>query len=88
MFVCYRDLWKMKSEKQNALRQGIIQSDRCTENCIKLRTNNKGNSHSNARNNAIAIAYRDKFIIPLEILDSMMLYYQLGPGNRLCYELQ
>ena len=38
-FACYRDLWKTKSEKRNAIRQGIISSDGCTENCIKLRIN-------------------------------------------------
>ena len=36
MFACYRDLWKTKSEKRNAIRQGIISTDGCTENCIKL----------------------------------------------------
>ena len=39
MFTCYRDLWKTKSEKRNAIRQGIISNDGCTENCIKLRIN-------------------------------------------------
>ena len=27
MFACYQDLWKTKSEKQNAVRQGIIQNN-------------------------------------------------------------
>ena len=38
---------------------------------------------------AIADAYRNKFIIPLdfEMLDSAAPYYQAGFGNRLCYEL-
>ena len=39
MFACYRGLWKTKSEKRNAIRQGIISNDGCTENCIKLRIN-------------------------------------------------
>ena len=39
VFACYRDLWKTKSEKRNAIRQGIISNDGCTENCIKLRIN-------------------------------------------------
>ena len=39
IFACYRDLWKTKSEKGNAIRQGIISDDGCTENCIKLRIN-------------------------------------------------
>ena len=38
-FVCFRDLWKTASEKKNAIRQGIISKDGCTENCIKLRIN-------------------------------------------------
>ena len=37
--ACYRDLWKMASEKRNAIRQGIISNDGCTENCIRLRIN-------------------------------------------------
>ena len=38
---------------------------------------------------AIADAYRNKFIIPLdfEMLDSAGSYYQAGLGNRLCYKL-
>ena len=34
VFTCYRDLWKTKSEKGNAVRQGIISNGGCTENCI------------------------------------------------------
>ena len=36
VFACYRDLWKTESKKQNSLRQGIIYSVGCTENCMKL----------------------------------------------------
>ena len=39
VLACYRDLWKTKSEKRNAIRQGIISTDGCMENCIKLRIN-------------------------------------------------
>ena len=39
IFACYRGLWKTASEKKNAIRQDIISSDGCTENCIKLRIN-------------------------------------------------
>ena len=89
MLPCYRDLWKTKSEKRNAIRQGIISTDGCTENCIKLRVNAGDKSTSNARDKAIADAYGNKFIIPLdfEMLDSAAPYYQAGIGNRLCYEL-
>ena len=89
VFACYRDLWKTKSEKRNAIRQGIISNDGCTENCIKLRINAGDKSTSNAQDKAIADAYGNKFIIPLdfEMLDSAAPYYQAGLGNRLCYKL-
>ena len=32
-------LWKTKSEKRNAIHQGIISNDGCMENCIKLKIN-------------------------------------------------
>ena len=89
IFACYQDLWKTKSEKRNAIRQGIISTDGCTENCIKLRINAGDKSTSNAQDKAIADAYGNKFIIPLdfEMLDSAAPYYQAGLENRLCYEL-
>ena len=89
VFACYRDLWKTKSEKRNAIRQGIIFNDGCTENCIKLRINAGDKNTSNAQDKAVADAYGNKFIIPLdlEMLDSAALYYQAGLWNRLCYEL-
>ena len=89
LLVCYRDLWKTKSEKRNAIPQGIISTDRCMENCIKLRINAGNKSTSNAEKKAIADVYGNKFIIPLdfEMLDSVAPYYQAGHGNRLCYEL-
>ena len=72
VFACYRDLWKTKSEKKNAIRQGIISNDGCTENCIKLRINAGDKNTSNAQDKAIADAYGNKFIIPLdfEMLDN------------------
>ena len=89
VLACYLDLWKTKSEKRNAIRQGIISTDGCTENCIKLRINAGDKNVSNAQDKAIADAYGNKFIIPLdfEMLDSAAPYYQAGLGNRLCYEL-
>ena len=72
VFACYGDLWKTKSEKKNAIWQGIISSGGCTNNCIKLRINAGNKSTSNTQDKAIADAYRNKFIIPLnfEMLDS------------------
>ena len=89
MFACYQDLWKTKSEKKNAIRQGIVSSGSCTNNCIKLRINAGDNSTSNSQDKAIADAYGNKFIIPLdfEMLDNAAPYYQAGLGNRLCYKL-
>ena len=89
IFACYQDLCKTKSEKRNAIHQGIISNDGCTENCIKLRINAGDKNASNAQDKAIADAYGNKFIIPLdfEMLDSAAPYYQAGLGNRLCYEL-
>ena len=89
VFACYQDLWETKSEKRNAIRQCIISNDKCTENCIKLRINAGDKNASNAQDKAIADAYENKFIIPLdfEMLDSAAPYYQEGLGNRLCYKL-
>ena len=89
LFACYRNLWKTKSEKRNAIQQSIISNDGCTENCMKLRINAGDKNAGNVRDNAITDAYGNKFIIPLdfEILDSAAPYYQAGLRNRLCYEL-
>ena len=89
VLTCYRDLWKMKSEKKNAVWQGIISNDGCMESCIRLRINAGNKDATNAQDKAIADAYGNKFIIPLdfEMLDSAAPYYQAGLGNRLCYEL-
>ena len=57
VLACYRDLWKTKSEKRNAVRQGIISTDGCKENCIKLRINAGDKNASNSQDKAIADAY-------------------------------
>ena len=81
-FVCYREL---DSEKRNAVRQGIIHSGGCTENCMKLRTNAGDKDATNPQDKAIADTYENIFIIPLDskMLDSAMPYYQAGLRNRL-----
>ena len=53
VFACYRDLWKAKSEKRNAILQGIISSGGCMPNCIKLRINAGDKSTGNAQDNAV-----------------------------------
>ena len=72
ILACYRDLWKARPEKRNAIEQGIISSDSCTLNCIKLRINTGDKSAVVTQDKAIADAYRNKFINPLdfEMLDS------------------
>ena len=86
VFACYQDLWKTKSEKRNAIQQGIISNDGCMENCTKLRINAGDKNTSNAQDKATADVYGNKFIIPLdfEMLDSAAPCYQAGLGNRLC----
>ena len=89
ILTCLCATEKTDSEKQNAVRQGIIHSDGCTLNCMRLRINAKDKDATNAQDDTIAKAYGNKFIIPLdfEMLDSAMPYYQTGLGNRLCYEI-
>ena len=89
VLACYRDLWKTKSEKGNAICQGIISTDKCTENCIKLKINAGNKDATNTQDKAIVDAYGNKFIIPLdfEMLDSAAPCYQAGLGNRLCYKI-
>ena len=89
MIACYRDLWKIESEKWNTVRQGIIHSGGCTLNCMQLQINARNKNASNTQHAATANAYRNKFIIPLhfEMLDSVMPCYKLGLRNRLCYEI-
>ena len=85
LFACYQDLWKTKSEKRNAIRQGIISTDGCMENCIKLRINAGDKNAGNAQDKA----YGNRFIIPLdfEMLDSAAPYYQAGLGNNYVMKL-
>ena len=54
-----------------------------------MRISDGDKNASNTQDKAIADAYGNKFIIPLdfEMLDSAAPYYQAGLGNRLCYEL-
>ena len=83
-------MWKTKSEKRNAIQQGIISTDSCTLGCMKLRINAGDKSTTpSLQDKAIADTYGNKFIIPLdfEMLDSAMPYYQVGLRNRLSYEL-
>ena len=63
VIACYRDLWKTKSEKRNATRQGIS-NDGCTVNCMKLRSNAGNKDATNAQDTAIASAYGTSSLSP------------------------
>ena len=54
MFAHYRDLWKTQSEKWNSVRQGIIHSGSCNENCMKLQRSALDKDATNKRDDAIA----------------------------------
>ena len=54
VLACYQDLWKTKSEKKNAIWQGIFSSGGCTTNCIRLRINACNKDASNAQDKAIS----------------------------------
>ena len=71
----------MLSDKESSLLTGA--------HCIKLRINAGNKDATSIQDKAIADAYRNKFIIPLdfEMLDSAAPYYQAGLGNRLYYEI-
>ena len=60
------------------MRQGIISIDGYTENSMKLRINAADKLAGNAKDKAIADAYGNKFIIPLDfkMLERVMPYYQ------------
>ena len=69
--------------------ENIISTNGCMENCIKLRINAGEKDATSAQDKAIADAYGNKFIIPLdfEMLDSAAPSYQAGLRNRLCYKI-
>ena len=86
----------MKSSKSDAtykitdisLEYDIVTQPKLTH-CIKLRINAGNKDATSIQDNAVADAYGNKFIIPLdfEMLDSAAPYYQAGLGNRLCYKI-
>ena len=84
----YYDCWKGKTERLNAVFQGIVEASGQTENAIKHRIN-AGDKASNASAETVASFFDNKFCIPLdfEILESSFPLYQYGLGSRLTYEL-
>ena len=84
----YIDSWKCKTERRNAVFQGIVDADSQTENAIEHRINS-GDKASNAKDQTVASIFNNRFSIPLdfEILESSLPLYQYGLGSCLTYEL-
>ena len=84
----FYDCWKCKTERLNAVFQGIVEADSQMENAIKHRINS-GDKANNAKDQTVASIFNNCFCIPLdfEILESSLPLYQYGLGGHLTYEL-
>ena len=84
----FYDYWKCKTERLNAVFQGIVEADGQMENAIKHRIN-AGDKANNAKDQTVASIYDNRFCIALdfEILESSLLLYQYGLSSCLTYEL-
>ena len=84
----FYDCWKCKTERLNAVFQGIIEADGQTENAIKHRINATDKADV-VKDITVASIYDNRFCIPLDfkILESSLPLYQYGLGSRLTYEL-
>ena len=84
----YYDCWKCKTERLNAVFQGIVEASSQTENTIKHRIN-AGDKASNVSDETVVSIFNNKFCTPLdfEILESSLPLYQYGLGSHLTYEL-
>ena len=84
----YYDCWKCKTERLNAVFQGIVEADSQTENVIKHRINATDKADI-ANDITVASIYDNRFCIPLdfETLKSSLPLYQYDLGSRFTYEL-
>ena len=84
----FYDCWKCKTERLNAVFQGMVEANSQMENAIKHRIN-AGDKANNAKDQTVASIYDNRFCIPLdfEILESGLPLYQYGLGSHLTYEL-
>ena len=85
----YYDCWKCKTERLNAVFQGIVEASGQTENAIIKHRINASDKASNASDETVASIFDNKFCIPLdsEIFESSFPLYQYGLGSCLTYEL-
>ena len=84
----YYDCWKCKTERLNAVFQGIVEADGETENAIKHQINATDKANK-GKDQTVASIYYNRFYIPLdfEILESSLPLYQYGLGSHLMHEL-
>ena len=84
----YYDCWKCKTERLNAVFQGIVETDGQTENVIKHQINATDKAN-NAKDQTVASICDNHLCIPLdfEILETSLPLYQYGLGSHLTYEL-
>ena len=84
----YYDCWKCKTERLNAVFQGIVEADGQMEGTIKHRIN-ASDIANDAKDQTVASIYDNRFCIPLdfEILETSLPLYQYGLGSHLTYEL-
>ena len=82
----YYDCWKCKTERLNAVFQGIVEADCQTENAIKHRINATDKAN-NAKDQTVASIYHFCSPLDFEILESSLPLYQYGLGSSLTYEL-
>ena len=84
----YYDCWKCKTERLNAVFQGIVETDGQTENAIKhwINATDKADVVNDI---TVTSIYDNRFCIPLdfEILESSLPLYHYGLGSHLTYEL-
>ena len=80
----YYDCWKCKTERLNAVFQGIVEADGQTENAIKHQIN-AADKPNNAKDQTVASIYDNRFCIPLDFESSLPLC-QYGLGSCLTYE--
>ena len=93
VFHCYRDMWLARDQLMNMVYQGyhLNKDGTVGDNIGKLRVNaaDKATGENDGQDQAIALAYNNRFCIPLdfEMLRDHMPFYQSGLGDRLSYEL-
>ena len=84
----FYDCWKCKTERLNAVFQGIVEADGQMEGAIKHRVI-AGDKANNTKDQTVASIYDNHFCIPLdfEILEYSLPLYQYGLSSHLTYEL-